>query len=110
MKIGSLEAPGRLLVTVREGMRRSGRVCQVGGLGGPGSGGVRALATISPKTPLRPSPTAPTPAERNNCLRVSVRLITTQESASHDREAEESLKPSSYTRRQCPLQRCSGCA
>ncbi len=35
MKIGSLEAPCSLRVTVSEGMRRSGRVCHVGGLGGP---------------------------------------------------------------------------
>ena len=93
MKIGSLEAPGRLLVTVREGMRKSGRVCHVGGLGGPELGGVRALATISPSTPLRPSPTAPTPAERSNCLRVSVRLITTQESAFWEEHSKTSSSP-----------------
>ncbi len=56
MKIGSLEAPGWLLVTVSEGMRKSGRVCHVGGLGGPGLGGVRALATISAQHPAQAEP------------------------------------------------------
>src|ERR1700691_1966413 len=97
MKIGSLEAPCSVRVTVREGMRKSGRVCHVGGLGGLWLSGVRAPATISPSTPLKLSPSTPTPAERSNWRRVIVWFICTQESASPERDPEESLKPASYT-------------
>lgn len=77
MKIGSADAPGSLRVTVSDGMRRSGRVRHVGDLGGAGLCDVRAPEMILPRAPVSASPTAPAPAERSNCLRVTVWLICT---------------------------------
>ena len=47
MKIGSVETPGSLWVTVSDGICRSGRVCHLGGLGGAGRC-ARAPEAISP--------------------------------------------------------------
>ena len=95
MKIGSVQTPCSLCVTVSEGIRRSGRVWNRGGSGGPGLRGASALAAPRRGRRSRPRPTAPTPAERSSCLRVTVGLIHPQESASRERSPKVGLKPGS---------------
>ena len=71
MKIGSVDAPRCLRVTVRAGIRRSGRERQRGGRGAAAAGEEASAPTTSlPRPPVSANPAAPAPAPRSSCRRV----------------------------------------